>query len=297
MEMEKQGYSGMERLMFFLIPILFTIILLAVLFALFNSNTRNKMLEVGSSVPGLSKLLPPPQSADTETAPKTDNTAKENEAKLAALQNQLKDAQSKLAAAAGEKTKQEDTIKDLQSRIDQLIRMNDEEALSEEQYQAKIADLSRMFANMTPSKAAPILQNMTLDEAALVLNSMSSDSRSGIMAKMDPKLAADVVMKLKDNVSAKDMQIAALQSRLQKEAAGSSTQTVLDIDQLKTTFGSMDPEAAAELLIKMADVSPSKVLRILNVVDSGVRSSIVAQMSDINNDITAQLVSKLLPGK
>lgn len=299
-EMEKQGYSGMERFLFFVTPLLFTVILLAVLLALFNGNTRDKMLEIGSSVPGLSKLLPAPQGAhntDEKNASQTDQAAKANEAKLADLQTELNEARAKLAAAAAEKTKQEASIKDLQSRIDQLVRINENEALSEEQYQAKISDLSRMFADMTPSKAAPILQNMTLDEAALVISAMKSDSRSAVLAKMDPKLAADVAMKMKDSVSVKDLQVAALQSRLKKEASGASPQTVLDADQLKATFGSMDPKAAAELLIKMADVSPSKVLRILNAVDSGVRSSIVAQMSGIDNDIAAQLVSKLMPGK
>lgn len=294
---EKQGYSTLERIMFLMTPILFAIVLLGVLYTLFNIDTRNKMLEVGNSVPFLKDVLPDPQvvgGAANDEDLKTANMS----AKIADLQAQLTAIESELAAANQTKTTLEQEVKDLESDNTQLKGVNDEQLLEDEQYQAKIQELASMFSKITPSKAAPILQSMTLEEMVLVFANMRPDDRVRIMEKMNPQTAADAAMQLKDNVKAKDLQIAALQARLdsQKSPETKPASSVLDQEQLSATFTAMNAKSAAELLIKMVDVSPSKVLRILNAVDNKTRSSILAEMSGINETTTAKIVSKLMTG-
>lgn len=296
-DMEKQGYSAMERLMFLMTPILFAIVLLGVLYTLFNIDFRNKILEAGNSVPFLKDVLPEPNVVDgtlNDDELKTANMS----AKIADLQAKLTAIESELAAANQTKTTLEQAVKDLESDNNQLKRVNDEELLENEQYQAKIVELSSMFSKITPSKAAPILQSMTLEEMVLVFANMRADDRVRIMEKMNPQTAADVAMMLKDNVTAKDMQISALQARLNAQETSNTkpVSSVLDQEQLKATFTAMDAKSAGELLIKMVEVSPSKVLRILNTVDDQTRSAIIAEMSAINETTTAQLVSKLMTG-
>ncbi|WP_274651543.1 magnesium transporter MgtE N-terminal domain-containing protein [Paenibacillus humicola] len=298
MEMEKQSYSGFERVMFFVTPILFTLILLGVLMTLFNYDLRNKALEIGSSIPLLNKVLPAPETAagrqpDDETL-RGANTA----AKLSELQTALTAKEAALAKAAADAAQQAQQINDLQGQVDQLKRVNEEKQLTDEQYQSKIAELANMYAKITPSKAAPILESMDMEDAVLVLNAMRPDDRVSILEKMNPKTAAEATIRLKDAVPAKDMQIAALQARVKElETKSAQPQTVLDPAQLNQTFSQMDPKSAAGLLVKMADVSPSKVLRILGTVSDASRSAIIAEMSNMNDGMTAQLVSKLLAGK
>lgn len=296
-DMEKQGYSAMERLMFLMTPILFAIVLLGVLYTLFNIDFRNKILEAGNSVPFLKDVLPEPNVAGgalNDDALKTANMS----AKIADLQAKLTAIESELAAANQTKTTLEQAVKDLESDNNQLKRVNDEELLEDEQYQAKIVELSSMFSKITPSKAAPILQSMTLEEMVLVFANMRADDRVRIMEKMNPQTAADAAMMLKDNVTAKDLQISALQARLNAQDTSDTkpVSSVLDQEQLSATFTAMDAKSAGELLIKMVEVSPSKVLRILNAVDDQTRSAIIAEMSAINETTTAQLVSKLMTG-
>lgn len=296
-DMEKQGYSAMERLMFLMTPILFAIVLLGVLYTLFNIDFRNKILEAGNSVPFLKDVLPEPNVVDgtlNDDELKTANMS----AKIADLQAKLTAIESELAAANQTKTTLEQAVKDLESDNNQLKRVNDEVLLEDDQYQAKIVELSSMFSKITPSKAAPILQSMTLEEMVLVFANMRADDRVRIMEKMNPQTAADVAMMLKDNVTAKDMQISALQARLnaQETSTTKPVSSVLDQEQLSATFTAMDAKSAGELLIKMVEVSPSKVLRILNAVDDQTRSAIIAEMSAINETTTAQLVSKLMTG-
>lgn len=294
---EKQGYSTLERMMFLMTPILFAIVLLGVLYTLFNIDFRNKMLEAGNSVPFLKDMLPEPEAADgalNDDVLKTANLS----AKIADLQAQLTAVETELAAAKQSKTMLEQEVKDLESNNSELKSVNDVQLLEDEEYQAKIQELAGMFSKITPSKAAPILQSMTLEEMVLVFANMRSDDRVRIMEKMNPQTAADAAMMLKDNVKVKDLQIAALQAKLdsQKTTDTKTATSVLDTEQLGATFTAMDAKSAAELLIKMVDVSPSKVLRILNAVDSQTRSTILAEMSSINETTTAQLVSKLMTG-
>jgi flagellar motility protein MotE (MotC chaperone) len=297
-ENEKQGYSALERIMFLMTPILFAIVLLGVLYTLFNIDFRNKMLETGNSIPFLKDVLPEPKVAggalNDDDVLKTANMS----SKIADLQAQLTAIESELAAANQTKTTLEQEVKVLESDNTQLKSANDDQLLEDEQYQAKIQELASMFSKISPSKAAPILQSMTLDEMVLVFANMRADDRVRIMEKMNPQTAADAAMKLKDNVKVKDLQIAALQAKLdaQKTPQKAQASSVLDQEQLSATFTAMDPKSAAELLVKMVDVSPSKVLRILNAVDNASRSTILAEMSALNETITAQVVSKLMPG-
>ncbi|MGO4542677.1 MotE family protein [Paenibacillus sp. 2TAB19] len=295
---EKQSYSAIERFMFFTTPILFAIVMLVVLLILFNSDIRNKALEVGNSVPFLKEVLPEPKaeagSASNDEQLKTDNMSK----KIADLQAELTTKEQELAAAVESKTAQEQQIKDLEGEIAQLKRSNEEQLVEDEQYQAKVLELSNMFSTISPSKAAPIMQSMTLEEMVLIFSSMRPDDRVRIMEKMNPQTAADAAIKLKDVGTAKDLQIAALQSQVDelKSKTTKPASSMLDEEQLSATFTSMNAKSAAELLIKMVDVSPSKALRILNLVDNTTRSAILAEMSAINESTTAQLVTKLMSG-
>ncbi|MCA0754037.1 MgtE protein [Paenibacillus sp. N4] len=296
-EAEKQGYSALERMMFLMTPVLFAVVLLGVLYTLFNNDFRNKMLEAGQSVPFLKDVLPEPDAAGGNL----DDEALRNanmSAKLADLQVQLSAIETELAEANQKKTELEQQVANLKQDNSSLKTLTEEQLLEDEQYEAKIQELSSMFSKITPSKAAPILQSMTMEEMVLVFANMRADDRVRIMEKMNPQTAADAAMMLKDNVTAKDMQIAALQSRLESQKSPDTKQasSVLDQEQLGATFAAMDAQSAAELLIKMVDVSPSKVLRILNAVDDTARSAILAEMSGINETTTAQLMAKLMSG-
>ncbi|MFD0711273.1 magnesium transporter MgtE N-terminal domain-containing protein [Paenibacillus sp. GCM10027626] len=297
LDMEKQGYSGFERFMFFVTPVLFTLVLLGVLLTIFNFDLRNKLLTIGHSIPFLEQVLPDPVVKDSDLSD-TELTNKHQATKIEQLTTQLSEKEAELKQAVAEQKKQTEQVKDLQGQIDQLQRIQTEKQMDDEQYQANINELANMYAKITPSKAAPILQSMELEEAVLVLSAMRPDDRVRIMEKMSPKKAADATIMLKDNVTAKDRQIAALQAQLKKQNKPSTEPTsTLDATQLKETFSKMNAKNAGELLLKMSEVSPSKALRILNAVDSTARSAILAEMSDQNKGVTAQLVSKLMTGK
>lgn len=290
---EKQETSFMERLMFALIPFLFVAVLIIVLLTLLDKDVRNSAIEIGQKIPVVRSLLPEPETTGSDETVRNDKQS----TKIAELEAAITELQAQLSEATSTTSEQEATISSLQSENEELKKSVTENKISDEDYTARISELASMFSKMQPSKAAPIMQAMTLDEMALIFSQMRADDRVKIMEKMTPQIAADVTLKLKDQDSVSNMEIAALQSQIKKlQDSGSSSNSssqVTDAD-LASTFAAMDPAAASDMLLKMMDISSSKVLRILKATDSSTRSAILEKMAETDKKTSATLVTKLM---
>ncbi|TFE24427.1 MotE family protein [Cohnella luojiensis] len=296
-DVEKGSYSGFERFLFFVTPIVFTAVLLGVLLLMFNTEWRNAALETGNKIPVIKSLLPEPDKP-VEPNANTDEelTVNNAKAKVEELNALLADRETALKQATDQTVEQKKQIEELQVQVDQLTKDNSEKTITTDAYHARISSLADMYAKMTPSKAAPILENMTLDESALVVGEMSDTERGRVLERMTPKKAADVTMKLKDTDTVEDREIAALQSRVRElELKAGEQSSTLDTAELNRTFSAMKPNNAGVLLLQMAATNQSKVLRILGVLDDAPRSEILSSMSDLDKKATANLVSKLMP--
>jgi flagellar motility protein MotE (MotC chaperone) len=164
---------------------------------------------------------------------------------------------------------------------------------TDEQYRAQIQQLANMYAKMSPSKAAPILENMTLKETVLVLSEMKPDDRGKVLEKMDAKKAADASIQLKDIVPAKDREMAALQERLTVNQAQATVPQQISKEDLGATFSAMDTKSASTILLEMNALNQAKVMAILSTMDSGARSRVLAEMAKTNKPVAATLSSKL----
>nr|WP_246073056.1 kinesin [Paenibacillus dokdonensis] len=301
-EVEKESAGGFERFLFFMIPIIFTIVLLGVLLTLFNVNVRNDMLEWAQKIPVVKNWVPDPVK-DPEKTKLQDakDQVKSANATIDELKSKLASQEANLQKAKEEKTQQEQKLKGVQDQLDSAQKSAEEAAAKgtetdADPYEKQIKDLAKMYADMSPSKAAPIMQNMTTEEMVQLLSVMKNDNRMAILAKMDPKVAADVSMKLKDAVSSSDLAIAALQSRIDKDTGDKQAASAsgLDKTQISQTFASMPAKSAAGLLLSTYKISPEKVLTILNSVDDSTRSGILDAMSTQDAKTTAVILNKLM---
>lgn len=296
-DVEKSSYSGFERFLFFITPILFTAVLLGALLLMFNSEWRNAARDIGNKIPVVKSLIPDPASP-TETSGSTDEelTITNAKAKVEELNALLLDRETLLKQATEQTAGQKQQLEKLQLQIDELTKVNSEQTITVEEYKSQISGLANMYGKMTPSKAAPILESMTLEESALILGAMSATERGKILERMTPVRAADVTMKLKDAETVDNREIAALQSRVKElELKVGADSETLDTAELNETFSSMQAAKAATLLLQMAVTHQSKVLRILGVLDDTARSNILSSMSDQDKKITAMLVGKIVP--
>ncbi|MEK5255397.1 kinesin [Paenibacillus sp. FSL F4-0125] len=306
MELENEGSAGkFERFLFLMIPIIFTLVLLGVLLTLFNMDIRNNVLEVANKIPILEKWVPDPPGDPSKPKEESKKQEVSSATTIKELKAQLAQQEENLKKVTDEKTAQDTKVQALESQIDGMkteaaaaAEVNAEE--TEDPYQKQVADLAKLYAGMKASKAAPIMENLTTEEMVQIFSVMNKASKTAILEKMDPQKAADVTIKLKETTSSSDMAIAALQSRLKKEAGTApttKTSTNLDKEKLNQTFSSMTPANAASLLGEMYKISPDKVVTIMNTVSDSARSSILGEMTKNDSAQTAKIVNRLMGAK
>lgn len=307
-DVEKSSYGAFERFLFFATPIIFTLVLLAVLFVLFDSSLMNGVLKAANKVPVLEKFIPDPKSTAKVTLPSGSSGAATGSAgsgsvgsgsagdtaALNQLKSQLEKAQADLQTTVNESKQKDATIADLKAQVTGLEEQMKTKAQTDEEYKAQIQQLASVYAGMLPSRAAPILEALTLKERVLVLGEMKPADRGKVLEKMTPAVAAETSIQLKDLIPAKDLQIAALQERLdlnqQQQQPSAPALTQSDLGQ---TFSQMAPKSAAAILIEMNAASQPKVLEILNAMTSAGRANVLAAISDVNKQTAAALSARL----
>lgn len=293
-DVEKSSYGAFERFLFFATPIIFTVVLLGVLFAMFDQSLLNGMLRTANRIPVLNQIIPDPaKPADRTTPAKTAGTETTPDAQVEELKNTIKQLEADLNATDSNNQKKDQTIKDLNAKVAALEEQMKTKTQTDEEYRAQVQQLANMYAKMLPSKSAPILENMTLKETVLVLSEMKPDDRGKVLEKMDPKKAADASIQLKDIVPSKDRQMAALQERLEVNQAQAATPQQISKEDLGATFSAMDAKSAATILLEMNTLNQAKVMSILSTMDSAARSRVLAEISKTNKAIAATLSSKL----
>ncbi|OUM96979.1 MAG: MgtE protein [Thermobacillus sp. ZCTH02-B1] len=290
----EKSYSGLERFMFFLTPILFTLVLVGVLLTLFSPDVRSRMLETANRIPLLERIVPDPPAGGKPFDEKAIRERNMGE-KIAELESQLAAKETELAELAGIRAELEAKVAQLEARVEELTRQNEERQLTDEEYQARISELAQMFGQISPSKAAPILESMTIEEMVLIMDAMRPEIRVSIMEKMTPGVAAEATIRLKDTVTAKDRQIAALQARINEyESERAEHSANLSDDQIILTFSSMSPDSAAQILLQMASLNQAKVLELLGSIPAAARANIIEAMNSRDSQATAQLVHRLV---
>ncbi|WP_458462136.1 MotE family protein [Paenibacillus sp.] len=306
-DMEKESGGGWEKFLMISIPIVFTVVLLGVLLTLFNVDIRNNLFEFANKIPVVKEWVPDPVlDPEKDKLEKSEQQVESAEATIEKLKSQVTAKETELKAAQEATTTEAKKATDLQKKLDDAEKAAETATAAtpetESDYQKQIKDLAKMYADMSPSKAAPILQNMTNEEMVLLLNAMQSSARTKVLEKMDPKTAADVTMKMKDAKPSGDLALDALQSRLKKETAATSTAATttsknLDKNQLSQTFASMSASSGAKLLLETYKLSPDKTLTILNSVDDATRSQLLENMSSEDSVATAKILNRLMGNK
>ncbi|CAG7603051.1 hypothetical protein PAESOLCIP111_00562 [Paenibacillus solanacearum] len=301
---QSSSYGAMERfLIWFLIPFVFTAVLLGVLLTIFDYDVLNGVLKAANKIPVVNTIIPDPKTKPADSsaeqtnapAPSGSAAAPSQDDKLAQLQAKLDQQSADLKKAEAALQQRDLQIKDLQLKNSSLEEKVKTKTLTEDEYTNQIQQLATMYSKMTASKAAPIMENLTIRELVLVLSMMKTDDRVKVLEKMDPKKAADASILLKDQTSVRDTQIAALQERVnQLSGPDAKTSDKLTKDDLGATFANMTPKSSAAVLLEMQKTNPDKVISILSSMDSAGRSKVLSALSDQSKETAALISARLV---
>lgn len=294
-DMEKSELTGWERFLYwFMIPTVFSVVLVLVLLSLFDFNVSDQILKAVNKVPIVKNWVPDVKGEEKNEAEITSEQKVDTlNIELVDLKNQLAQKEEELRQNDSHAAAQEDSIKQLEAKIAELELVQEQQAISEESYKKRIRDISSTYAKMTPSKAAPIIENLTRMEQVLVLSEMKQEDRVKILEKMNPKKAAEASIALKDIIVSRDVEIAALQERLRENQQNEEEIINMTLTDLGVTFSNMTPKYAADVLLEMNKTSSSKVLDILKSMDNQARSRIMNALAEANKQLAADISSKL----
>lgn len=297
---EGASYSALERfLIWFVIPFVFTAVLLFVLLSIFDYDIKSSIQKALHNTPVIGMIVPAPKEKAVVTsegkAPTSEQSIKIKDEELTKLNARVAELQAALQKADSTAEQKDLSLKEGQAKIADLEEKLKTKTQTEEEYNAQITQLASMYAKMNPTKAAPIIEALTPKEMVLVFSMMKADSRGAILEKMDATKAAEASIGLKDVVPVRDKQIAALQERLSTNGAKNTTApTTVSKTDLGQTFANMTPKSASNVLIEMNKSNPEKVLAILSGMDNASRSKVMSALSDTNKEIAASLSAKLV---
>ncbi len=302
-ELDEETGGGFSRFLFFMTPILFTVVLLGVLLTLFNIDFRNTMIDWGNRIPLVKNLVPDPIAPEgeaTDAAKEEQKQRESTEATVKELKEQLAKQQAELQTANQQAAEQQEKVKELQEQLASVQQNeNDQQQAAElEAYQKEVKKLANLYAEMSPSKAAAIFNKLTTEESLQMLSVMNNESKVVILEKMDPQKAADLSIKLKDVKTSEDLAIAALQSRLKMESTADTAATAsgvgLSDTELGQTFSSMAATDAAKLVLQTYKLSPEKGLKILKSVNGTARSKILTEMAKSDEKTSVKILNQLV---
>ncbi|MNH99266.1 MgtE intracellular N domain protein [compost metagenome] len=294
------SYSALERfLIWFLIPFVFTAVLLGVLLSIFDYDIKSSIQKALHDIPLIGSVVPAPKEKEIISTTGKGQTVEQNlqskDEEIAKLNAKLAELQASLQKSDSSSGQKDLALKEAQAKNSALEEQLQAKTQTDEEYNNQITQLANLYAGMTPSKAAPIMENLTLKERVLVFSMMKAGDRGGVLEKMDPKIAAETSIGIKDLVSAKDRQIAALQERLALNIATSPDKTAQKVskEDLGQTFANMTPKSSAAVLLEMYPANSDRVLSILGAMDNASRSKVMSSLADASKETAAAIASKL----
>lgn len=293
---ERNSAGKLERLLFFITPIIFTAILLGVLLTLFNIDISGGIKKAVSEIPLVKKIWPEAVLPEEDTQANEGLTAEASEKIIRELKQRLADKEAALIDAEQHAEKGEHTIIRLQEELEELRVQMQTKQQADRDYDEHLRELSAMYGKLSPAKAAKVMEQLAPDDQVLLLSGMKSDERRKVLERMDPKQAADATVRLKETVTAENLQVAALQARVKQleEAVRSNSVETTSDKEIALSIAGMPPKNAAGLLLALAKSNRNQALSLLNSMNTQARSAILTAMSEQSQTETVKLASEWL---
>lgn len=218
-ETEQKSYGFFERILYlFVIPMMFTALLMVVLLSIFDYDIMNSVLKAANKVPVLEKVIPDPlqDEAESQSSEYINETFSIDPAhdELQKLSVKLEEKEADIQILSQELERKNTVVESLSKQLEELQAEQQQQMISEEEYRSNIKHVANIYADMLPSRSAAIMQNLTLAERVLVLSEMKRADQVRVLEKMPASVAAETSILLKDEQLVNDQQIQALQERL-----------------------------------------------------------------------------------
>lgn len=178
MNNEEKSYSKIQTFFFVVfIPVVFTLLLCAIVLSFLGLNVVEKGKEFAANIPVLSSYVQDEEELDYEAI-------------IADLEAAVAEKEKELERLERELEAKEEELSELElenERLEQQLELEGERA---EGAREELAEAAKMYEAMSPKSAAAILAELDDEEAIRQLRHVSVETRARILAKMDSEKAA-----------------------------------------------------------------------------------------------------------
>jgi flagellar motility protein MotE (MotC chaperone) len=272
--MAEKAHSKIESILYiFVIPLVFTLILCSVVLSYMGYPVIATLEKWGNKIPVVQHIVPGPDEKQNATPTDAAKTGKSS----AETQQGQKQQDAKQQPNANQKE-----LADLKQQNEELQKQLDQK--QKQQNQDQIQQAASLYANMSGSKAANILEALPLDQAALTISGLDEDQQSSILGSFkDPKKAANISTLLAQIAQGNDAD--QIKASAQKIQASSSP--------LTDTISAMPPAQSAVIIQNMMTISPKDAMDVMKNMNTNIRSQVLTEVTKLNPKVAATISANL----
>ncbi|MEH7307817.1 MotE family protein [Neobacillus drentensis] len=283
--MEEKHRSKLANIIYIvIIPLVFTVILVAILLKFMGFSVGQTFQEWGNQIPFINQLVADPAPVQAENQDDTDywknkyitsnSTIKETNQKISNLKKELSSNQNKL-----EETKQKNV--DLETQLKEKETQKSQEDLKQ---------VAGIYENMSPSKAAKIFEAMSLEDASLTLMMLDPEHQSSILGGMkDPKKAAHITMMMKVIPSLYETEQKTIAEQVKELALKQENPA----DTLSETITGMPPAQSATIIRSMMKSNSIVAMDLMKNISISTRSQILTEITKVDAKLATQITADL----
>jgi flagellar protein FlbB len=185
----ERSYSKKEWVLYILVlPLFFTMILSFFILQWIGYNVTDRVTGLFRQIPVVKNVLPSSFSTDTGT-PKETAEVRQLQKQVADLTAQINELQRQRDSLLQSQDQKDALISQLRNQIFTLQKQLDDRRTGEAQQKETAA----IYEDMSPGKAAAILEAMPVDQARNIFAHLSTDAKASILEKMDPAKVSQFV--------------------------------------------------------------------------------------------------------
>jgi len=283
--MEEKHRSKLANIFYIgIIPLLFTVILVAFLLNFMGFPVGKTFQEWGNQLPLINHLVTDPPSVEAEKP--DDSDVWKN--KYLKSESTVKEMDQKLSKYKKEISANQTELEDLKKNNEDL--QNQLKSKHVQQSKEQMKQVADIYANMSASKAAAIFAEMSLEDASLTLMMLNQEQQSSILGGMkDPKKAAQITMMLKDIASISETDSLTLEQQVHELALQEENPT----KTLSDTIAGMPPTQSAVIIQSMMGTNSIVSIDIMKRISTSSRAQILTEIAKIDAKLAAQITGEL----
>jgi flagellar motility protein MotE (MotC chaperone) len=268
------------------IPLIITIVVLGTALNFMGVPVWKTFQNWGNNLPVISTIIP--GDASTPVSAKGSEDSDYWKDQFLKSEAQLKEKDKKIEELDSQLSNNKKGLEDLKKSNQELQLQL--ETQKNEKTNEQLEQVAGIYANISPSKSALMLQNMPLEEAVFTLLQLDQELQSSIIGSMkDAKKAAQITTVLREAAMLGETDLLVVKEQLVELVKKQENPTTA----LSETIAGMNPAQSASIIQSMMTTNSQVALELLRNVDTASRSQILTEITKTDANIAAQITANL----